>query len=364
MICPMRPFGPNRTSPSRPVARRRSALAGATSLLTAAAVGSVVLSQGPARPVPGTTGVATAHGATGDTITMVATRRVALARRRGTVVGDGRTVYTANRTDFRPRATRVSVPPRVRARSWVVVDLDTGRLLGKREARTRLPQASTMKLLTALTAVRTIAPGTRHRVSRYESSQTCSCAGIRRGRVYRRDTLLAGMLLPSGNDAAEAVAGSHRGGRGAFYREMNRQARRLGARDTVARNASGLTAAGSHSSARDLVVLLRAALRNRTVRGILAKRSARISTANGRHSHVVWRSTDYVNRFPGSLGKSGWTTPAQNTLVVSTRIDGHRIAVASLGAPSGYSTSGARALTRWASANFDGLKGVGRLPGS
>jgi D-alanyl-D-alanine carboxypeptidase (penicillin-binding protein 5/6) len=286
---------------------------------------------------------------------------VTLRRHKGTVTGDGATVYLANRTQFRPRRT-VDLPPRLRARSWVVADLDSGRLLGKHRARAKLPQASTMKLLTGVTAVRTIKAGTIHRVTRFETRQTCSCAGLRRGRVYGRNTLLAGMLLPSGNDAAEAVAGSHPRGRSAFYRAMNRTARKLGARDTVAKNASGLTAAGSHSSARDLVIFLRAAVRNRTLSGILAKRSATVATVRGKDSHVVWRGTDYVNRYADSLGKSGWTTPAQNTLVVVTKIDGHRIAVATLGAPGGYSTSGARALTLWANANFSGLKAVGRLP--
>jgi D-alanyl-D-alanine carboxypeptidase (penicillin-binding protein 5/6) len=350
---------------------RASALGLAATLVAASVVASLTLGHAPARSAgKGTTAAAhaatsgTAAGADTGTIAMVAASRVELSRRKGRVTGDGRTVFVANRTEFRPRATSVSLPPQVRARSWVVADLDTGLMLGKHRARVRLPQASTMKLLTALTAVRTIPPGTLHRVDRFDKSQTCSCAGLKRGRLYERDTLLAGMLLPSGNDAAEAVAGSYPAGRRPFYRAMNRLAARLGARDTVARNASGLTAAGSHSTARDLVVLLRAAVADDTIAGILSQRSATIATANGRGKHVVWRGTDYVNRYESSLGKSGWTTPAKNTLVVTTEIDGHRIAVASLGAPGGYSTSGARALTEWASANLAGLKGVGRLPGS
>lgn len=324
-------------------------------LASAAGVATLVLGQAPVSPGP----VVAAGGTSMET---VAVTKVELLRRKGSVEGDGRTVYVANGTEFRPRRTTVALPPRVRARSWVVVDLDTGRVLGKHEARAHLPQASTMKLLTAVTASRTIEPRTRYQVTRYDTSQVCSCSGIERGRYYTRDTLLKAMLLPSGNDAAEAVAGAHPRGRRAFYRAMNRLAGELGATDTVARNASGLTAAGSHSSARDLVLLLRAALADETVRGILEMRSAVIATANGRHRHRVWRSTDYVNSYDGSLGKSGWTTPAQNTLVVVTEIEDRRIAVASLGAPNGYSTSGARALTEWASASFDGLKGVGRLP--
>jgi D-alanyl-D-alanine carboxypeptidase (penicillin-binding protein 5/6) len=329
-------------------------------LPVAATVAALVVGQAPLGQ-PSATGAATA---TADPVRMVAAGRVELLRRKGAVRGDGRTVYVANRTEFRPRRARVTVPPRVRARSWAVVDLDTGRILGRHRARARLPQASTIKLLTALTATRTIRAGARYRVTKYDTSQVCSCAGLERGRVYTRDTLLAAMLLPSGNDAAEAVAGAHPAGRQAFYRAMNRVARNIGARDTVAKNASGLTAAGSHSSARDLLLLLRAALAQDTVRGILEAHSAVVATANGRHRHRVRRSTDYVNRYDGALGKSGWTTPAQNTLTVVTEIAGRRIAVASLGAPSGYSTAGARALTEWASAHFDGLNAVGRLPQS
>ncbi|HEX6248919.1 MAG TPA: serine hydrolase [Nocardioidaceae bacterium] len=326
-------------------------------------LGALLLSATPTAqaPVPGAGQVSPAPLVDAE-IRSVAAGRVVLRRRTGTVVGDGRTVYVANGTAFRPAPRRVALPPRVRARSWVVADLDTGRLLGKHRARATLPQASTMKLLTAVTATRTVPSRTRHRITRFEASQVCACAGVRLNRYYTRDTLLTGMLLPSGNDAAEAVAGSHPRGRRAFYRAMNRIAQRLGAVDTVAKNASGLTAEGSHSSARDLVILLRAAVADESVAEILGKRSAELATVNGALSHTVWRGTDYVNKYADSLGKSGWTTPAKNTLVVVTEIKGHRIAVAQLGAPTGYPTSNARALTTWAAENVDDLRPVGRLP--
>jgi D-alanyl-D-alanine carboxypeptidase (penicillin-binding protein 5/6) len=356
----MHPFRPGSAGPVR-LGRRLAVVALTVAALTLGGLVQPAVDTGVTVPSTGrgTTATATTGGAD---LVPVAAGRVELKRRQGRITGDGATVYLANRTEFRPRATTVDLPPRVRADAWVVVDLDTGRVLGKHRARARLPQASTMKLLTAVTATRTLRRGTRHRVTRFEAGQVCSCAGLRRGGPYDRDTLLAGMLLPSGNDAAEAVAGSHPRGRKAFYRAMNRVATRLGATDTEARNASGLTAAGSHSSARDLVLLLRAAVADPTVRGILEAPSARVATVDGRFARTVWRSTDYVNQVPGSLGKGGWTTPAQNTLSVVTEVGGGRIAVASLGAPSGYSTDGARALTQWAATNLTGLAAVGRLP--
>ena len=312
-------------------------------------------------PSASTTGVAARAGIAARAR---AAARIALRRNRGSVLGNGRTVFVANRTAFRPRRMKVALPPRVRARSWVVVDLKTGRLLGKHNARDQRPQASTMKLLTAVTAARTVNRSRPHKVTRFEAHQMCTCAGLAPGHYYRFQTLMAGMLLPSGNDAAEALAGSYRLGRAAFYRAMNRTAHRLGARDTVARNASGLTARGSHSSARDLVLLLRAALHRRAVRHVLAMHSARIATVSGRHRHTVWRGTDYVNIYPHALGKSGYTTPAGNTLVVSTWMGVHHVAVAVMHAPYGYVTSDARKLTTWAAGNFRGLRAVGRLPHS
>jgi D-alanyl-D-alanine carboxypeptidase len=300
-----------------------------------------------------------------DEVTLTsAAHRVFLQRHRGAVTGNGRTIFVANGTSFRPRAMSVRLPPRVRARAWTVVDLNTGRVLGEHRSRAHLPQASTLKLLTAVTAVRRFASHPWHRVTRFEAHQTCTCAGLKRGRYYGFKVLLEGMLLPSGNDAAEAIAGSDPRGRNDFYSLMNQTARQLGASDTVARNASGLTATGSHSSARDLVLFLRAALREPLLVDVLGRRSARIATMAGHNAHTVWRGTDYVNMYAGSLGKSGYTTPAKNTLVVETNIGGHRIAVASLGAPGGYSTSGARALTLWANHNFRGLRAVGTLPHS
>jgi D-alanyl-D-alanine carboxypeptidase (penicillin-binding protein 5/6) len=176
---------------------------------------------------------------------------------------------------------------------------------------------------------------------------------------------MAGMLLPSGNDAALALAGAAGRGHAWFIRAMNAKARALGATDTHVVTPNGLTARGAHSSARDLLIFLRAAQANRVVEPVLEMPVFRLGPRGGK-THRVYRGTDYVNEYarinPGTQGKSGYTTPAMNTLVVATPINGHRIGVATLGAPGGYSTSGARALTLWAAHNFSRLGQVGHLP--
>ncbi len=293
---------------------------------------------------------------------MRAGKVVRLASTVGTVTGNGRTRYVANGTTFRPLG-RVPLPPRVLMRTWVVVDLDTDAVLGEHEARAWRPPASTIKLLTALTAVRVLAPTTAHQVTAFEAGQPCACAGLQVGASYTVESLLKGMLLPSGNDAAEALADTYPGGRGAFTDAMNQTARALGATDTKVDNASGLTVSGEHSSALDLVVLLRAALENPILTSVLRMPAARIASVRGRYGHQVWRTTNYPNAYPGSLGKSGFTTPAGNTLVVASRLHGHLIAVATMGAPFGYSTLETRALTVWAGTQLAHLKPVDILPG-
>jgi D-alanyl-D-alanine carboxypeptidase (penicillin-binding protein 5/6) len=256
----------------------------------------------------------------------------------------------------------VSAPPVVKARAWAVADMDTGRIIATHGRHNRLPQASTIKLLTAVTAAETVASRPSHRVTRSEAHpQYCTCAGLVVGERYTRKALMAGMLLPSGNDAAEALAGSHPRGRAAFIAAMNAKAKALGAKHTVVVTPSGLTAEGAHSTAYDLLVFLRAAQASPVVAPILRMPSFRLGPRGGA-THVVYRGTHYVNTYPGSVGKSGYTTPAKNTLVVSTPISGHHIGVATLGSPGGYSTSGARGLTRWAASNFGALHALGILP--
>jgi D-alanyl-D-alanine carboxypeptidase (penicillin-binding protein 5/6) len=275
-------------------------------------------------------------------------------------------VLTVHRTRFEPTG-RVPAPPRVRLRAWAVADMDSGAVLAVHHPRRHLPQASTIKLLTAVTAARTVAPRPDHRVTRAEAyPESCTCAGLLVHRRYTRAALLTGLLLPSGNDAAEALAGSHPDGRAAFIAAMNATARKLGAKDTRVVTPSGLTARGAYSSARDLLVFLRAAQGNRVVEPFLEMATGEVGPRHGR-SHTVYRGTDYVNRYPAAQGKSGYTSAARNTLVVATPVrtgEGRRrIGVATLGAPGGaYSMSGTRALTMWAARSYGRLRSLGTLP--
>lgn len=274
----------------------------------------------------------------------------------------------ANGSTYRPIGV-ARTPPQVHARAWVVVDMTTGAILGKHRARARLPQASTIKLLTALTATHRVSATEPLTATRLAASTICSCAGVKAGKRYTRDMLFGGMLVKSGNDAAEALAGADPRGRARFVAGMNNTAARLGATDTVAKNPSGLDAAGGHSSARDLVLLLREASHRDAIVKWLDTPRVRFGAIGGR-KHLLTTTTDYELMYEDSYAaKNGYTTRARNTLVAASHFvarDGvtRDIGVSVLGAEAGFTTRGARSLVVWAANNHDLLAPVGHLPGS
>jgi D-alanyl-D-alanine carboxypeptidase (penicillin-binding protein 5/6) len=176
--------------------------------------------------------------------------------------------------------------------------------------------------------------------------------------------LLYGLLLPSGNDAAVALA-EHFGGRlppppdapdqadplPRFVAEMNRAAAEMGLRETRFANPHGLPAPGHQASARDLVALARRALAVPDFARVVAtaRHGCTLIDREGRRRNVAWDNTNRLLEAEGYDGiKTGTTTAAGACLVASARRgEGHLIVVV-LGAGSGESRyADARNLFRW-----------------
>jgi D-alanyl-D-alanine carboxypeptidase len=149
-----------------------------------------------------------------------------------------------------------------------------------------------------------------------------STMGIEPGRTVSLDTLLHGMMLPSGNDAAEQVALSLGGSREQYVEWMNQEAAALGLKDTHFVNPSGMDAAGHYSSAYDMAMLARYAMRNATFRDLAA---ATTYSGDGFHMQNLNR---LLGVYPGADGvKIGFTDAAQKTIVASAVHAGHRVYV-------------------------------------
>jgi len=265
-------------------------------------------------------------------------------------------------------ADSVDGPPFTTAAAWAVADGKTGAILWGSAEDKPLEMASTTKMMTALIVARMAKadPKILDEVvtfSERADRTVGSTSGIRAGEKVATRELLYGLLLPSGNDAAEAIA-EHFGGRLAppdgspgadptarFVAEMNRVAAGLGLRETHFANPHGLPAPGHRSSARDLARLAHGCLAEPSLAVVAApRRGARLVDAEGRSRNVVWTNTNKLLEFEGYDGvKTGTTTAAGACLVASGRRGDDRLIVVILGAPSSESRyADARNLFRWA----------------
>ncbi len=175
-----------------------------------------------------------------------------------------------------------ALPGDVSALSWLVSDADTGAVVAARDAHRRLPPASTIKTLFALTALPRVSAHSRHQVTGRELAgvgEGSSLVGVKAGRTYQVADLWRGVFLSSGNDAVHVLA-SMNGGWTATARQMQAKARALGARDTQVVSPDGYDAPGQVSSAYDLALFAGPVCAIRTSRGTARPRT-RISRPKG-----------------------------------------------------------------------------------
>jgi serine-type D-Ala-D-Ala carboxypeptidase (penicillin-binding protein 5/6) len=200
-------------------------------------------------------------------------------------------------------------------------------VLWSRHAHRVLSIASLTKMMTALLVVRSEPPDAKVRITHRALAYRGSGVGILpKHKTVQLETLLYGLMLPSGNDAAIALAqkvahGSVR----RFVRRMNRQARRLGLTCTHYSGPDGFDDRGNKSCARDLSVLARLILRNHRLRRIVATaKTVRPFPVKGHRIYLYNNNTLMRRGYPGVTGvKTGFTNKAGHCLVASAR-RGHR----------------------------------------
>ncbi|MDQ0963900.1 D-alanyl-D-alanine carboxypeptidase (penicillin-binding protein 5/6) [Streptomyces sp. B4I13] len=225
--------------------------------------------------------------------------------------------------------------PDVSALSWLVSDADTGEVLAASNAHRKLPPASTLKTLFALTVLPVLPAGLRHRVTEEELSGIgpgSSLVGVAEGQTYSIADLWRGVFLNSGNDAVHVLAALN-GGWSATTARMQEKARSLGALDTHVRSPDGYDTPGQVSSAYDLAVFGRAGLRNADFARYCGTAEATFPGGDGwsygiANTNRLLTGHDGVEPYPGLVGiKNGYTSKAGNTLVAAARRDGHTLVV-------------------------------------
>lgn len=210
------------------------------------------------------------------------------------------------------------------AASAILVDADSGRVLYEHNADRKMLIASTTKIMTALTALEHGCLSDTVTVSREAACTEGSAMYLKEGETLTLETLLYGLLLCSGNDAAAALA-DHCGGTASFVRRMNGLARELGMEDTSFANPSGLDDDGHYSTARDMARLAVYAAGNHTFARLCSTRSV---TVGGR---TMTNHNRLLRTVPGCIGmKTGYTRAAGRTLVSAAERDGRRLVAVTL----------------------------------
>ena len=264
----------------------------------------------------------------------------------------------------------VPAPPRLKDVSWVLADLDTGKVVAAKAAHARLLPASTLKTLTALTLIPEV-PATRTIVATQQDANADGTrVGIVPGLPYTGRQLFQGLLMSSGNDAAYALAEAG-GGREATLAAMNAHAAYLGAHDTVAKDPSGLDVPGQTSSAYDLALIGRAALELKDFRAYVTTKQAdfpgRIDPrTKKRGTFKIQNHNKLLYNYEGTIGvKNGYTERANRTFISAVTRGGRTYLLTEMyGLDSSWRPQAA--MYDWAFAYGDRAGSVGELvrPGS
>jgi serine-type D-Ala-D-Ala carboxypeptidase (penicillin-binding protein 5/6) len=214
------------------------------------------------------------------------------------------------------------------AQTWIVADLDSGQILAARDPDVVHPPASTIKVLLALVALDELNLNSTVVADIADTEVECNCVGIKPFRTYTARQLLDGLLLVSGNDAANTLA-QMLGGPDAAVAKMNAKAASLGATNTHAATPSGLDGPGGSgaTTAHDLAVIFRAAMGNPMFAQITAEPSAMFPSDHG--DEPILNQDELLQRYPGAIGgKTGFTNAARKTFVGAAARGGRRLVIA------------------------------------
>lgn len=225
----------------------------------------------------------------------------------------------------------------IAAKGAVVIDASNGRVYFAQNANGRLPMASTTKIMTALLALEQPDLDEPFVVDSAAIRVEGTSMGLKEGDTVTLRTLAHGMLLPSGNDAANAAAVRIAGSKDAFAELMNEKARELGLEDTHYVTPSGLDADGHYSSAYDLAILAAYALENPDFREICCKESAKVEFGNPPYGRWLKNHNKLLNLYPYAIGvKTGYTDDAKRCLVTAAQKDGVTLIAVTLAAQDDF----------------------------
>ena len=227
----------------------------------------------------------------------------------------------------------------VRAKAAVVIELETGRVLYKKNSGARLPMASTTKIMSALLTAESGGLDERFTVDSEAIKVEGSSMGLQQGDIVSKRILMYGMLLPSGNDAANAAAVAVAGSVPKFVQLMNERARQLGLKDTHFVTPSGLDddTDEHYSTAYDMAMLTRAAIDNGIFREICGTARAKLCYGSPPYDRWLVNTNRLLTSLDGVIGvKTGFTDKAGRCLVSACERNGATLICVTLNDPDDW----------------------------
>ncbi|MFO0752306.1 MAG: D-alanyl-D-alanine carboxypeptidase [Thermodesulfovibrionales bacterium] len=221
----------------------------------------------------------------------------------------------------------------ITARSAVVIDSATDKILYAKNPNWKLPPASTTKLVTAMVALDRLSPDAVLTISPDAANTPSVSPHLRPGERFVMRDILALALIRSVNGAAVALAEAAAGSEEAFVRLMNEKAAHLGAENTHFINASGLPGPGQHITAFDLAKVMKESLKYPLVQESIGMRTKEIRSLEGRRlfvkntNQLLWMNDECIG------GKTGYTKAARHCFVSASRKGDSTLITAVLGEP-------------------------------
>jgi D-alanyl-D-alanine carboxypeptidase (penicillin-binding protein 5/6) len=258
--------------------------------------------------------------------------------------------------------------PQVPVTAWVLADLETGAILAAKAPHVPRPPASVIKSLTVLALAQRLDPDLVYTSTYDDVAVEGSRVGLVENATYTARELFLCLIMQSGNDCASALARAN-GGLELTVAQLNEEAQRLQAYDTVVKNPSGLPAEGQVSSAYDLALIAREGLSRPDFYEYVNTRVVEdfpgyMPEQPGDPRPTMPIATQnplFIQGYEGAIGvKTGWTTEAGKTFVGAAERGDTSLVVTMLNIEGDIYPS-ASALLDWGFANIDAVTPVGSL---
>ncbi len=220
-----------------------------------------------------------------------------------------------NLSPYPVRLLRSDLPP-TDGRAFLVKDLTTKVVMVQKNENKKVAIASLTKLMTAWVALKVFPPKKIITVTIDGRDVDGQVIGLKEGEKYSLESLVAGMIIHSANDAAENIAAAYPGGVKAFVKEMNHQAKLLHMENSHFTNPVGYDNPKHYSTAFDLSLLVDKVLEDPLISAFAQAPMMEIVSVNTGRLITLTTTNDLLGQQPGVLGlKTGWTPRAGECLI-------------------------------------------------